>query len=457
METVTLGVGVIAAAIVLLIPLRYGLLVYLITLLYYPSYLRFILFGCTISVGRFVAAALLIRCLLDGKLRHEFKWTKLDTLIVIADAVYVLALSFAPTVSFLDSIKYRSGSMLDTTFAYFSARFIINNRAVLVNFVKAAAVILVIMAFLGVFEAVTTISPYKGLMAYRFYADRALGASKFADQEVIVGHGLESRFGLFRAQGPQPHPIIFGASFVVFLPLVWKLFYHTRWRRLRAPVCGAIVVGGASSLSSTPFSGLVVALAGLPFERFKQWTKPLLVLGLLLCIYMEFYSDKRPFYYILFAKMSVLGGAGFDRGRLVDAAIKHLPEYWLTGYGFNDPGWGLEVGGTDYTDVCVNYVYLAVMYGIFGLLAYLAIVFNLLFSLWRKYKRSVEILDRNICWALIVSIAVILAIDLGVAPFGALPSLNSIIFGIGGSVISLGFNGRNAADIPRTLLIAKHI
>ena len=456
METVTLGVGVIAATIVLLIPLRYGLLVYLITLLYYPSYLRFIVFGCTISVGRLVIAALLIRCLLDGKLRQEFKWTKLDTLIVIADAVYMLVLSFA-VGDIVAVIKMRSGSMLDTTFAYFSARFIINNRAVLVNFVKAAAVILVVMAFLGVFEAVTTVSPYKGLMAHYFYAERALGASKFANQEVIVGHGLESRFGFFRAQGPQPHPIIFGASFVVFLPLVWKLLYNKKWLSLRIPIFGAITVGGVSSLSSTPFTGLIVAIGGLVFERFARWTKPLLVLGLLLCIFVEFYSEKRHFYYILFAKMSVLGGAGFDRGRLVDAAIKHLPEYWLTGYGYSDPSWGLEVGGTDYTDVCVNYVYLAVMYGIFGLLAYLTIIFNLLSSLWRRYRKSVETIDRNIYWAVIVSIAVILAIDLGVAPFGALPSLNSIIFGIGGSVISLGFNGRYTAEVPRTVLIANHI
>jgi hypothetical protein len=225
---------------------------------------------------------------------------------------------------------------------------------------------------------------------------------------------------------------------------------------LRIPIFGAITLGGISSLSSTPFAGLVIAIGGLVFERFKRWTKPLLVFGLLLCIFVEFYSEKHHFYYILFAKMSVLGGAGFDRGRLVDAAIEHLPEYWLTGYGFNDPGWGSEVGGTDYTDVCINYVYLAVTYGVFGLLAYLAIVSNLIFSLVRQYRRSIEILDRNICWALIVSIAVILAVDLGVAPFGALPSLNSIIFGIGGSVISLGFNGRYAVEIPRNLLITNH-
>jgi hypothetical protein len=457
MEGITLCVGLVTAALVLLIPLRYGLIVYLATLLCYPSYLRIIAFGCTVSAGRIVIAALLIRCLLDEKLRRRFQWTKLDTLIIVADVVYVLALSFAPAVSFLDSIKYRSGLMLDTTFAYFSARLIINNRAVLVNFVKAAAVILVVMAFLGVFEAVTTVSPYKGLMAHRFYAERSLGASKLSSQEVAMGHGQEERYGFFRAQGSHDHPIIFGASFAIFLPLVWKLLYHTRWIRLRAPVCGAIVVGGASSMSSTPFSGLLVALIGLIFERFEQWGKRLLIIAVLSCIFLEFYTNRPHFYYVLLSRLSIDAGTGYDRGRLIDAALKHLPEYWLTGYGFNDPGWGPEVGGTDYTDVCVNYVYLAVMYGVFGLLAYLAIVFDLLFSLWRKYRRSVEILDRNICWALIISIAVILTIDLGVAPFGALPSLNSIIFGIGGSVISLGFNSRYAAEVPRTLLIANHI
>ena len=457
MEGITLCVGLIAAALVLLMPPRWGILVYLVILLCYPDYLRIVIAGLTISTGRIVVMALLIRGLLETKLIRNFQWTKLDILIVIADTVYVLALSCAPAGSFLDSIKYRSGSMLDTTFAYFSARLIINNRAVLVNFVKAAAIILVFMAFLGAFEAATTISPYKGLMAHRFYAERALGAGKLSSQEVAMGHGHEERYGFFRAQGPHSHPIIFGASFAIFLPLVWKLFYGKWWKSLRIPIFGAITLGGISSLSSTPFSGLVAAPIGLIFERFERWGKRLFVLFILLCIFLEFYTDRPHFYYVVLGRLSINSATGYDRGRLIDAAIEHLPEYWLTGYGSRDPGWGLEVSGTDYTDVCVNYVYLAVMYGIFGLLAYLAIIFNLLFSLWRKYRRSVEIFDRNICWALIVSIAVILVVNLGVAPFGALPSLNSIILGIGGSVISLGFNGRYAAEVPRTLLIANHI
>jgi hypothetical protein len=292
-------------------------------------------------------------------------------------------------------------------------------------------------------------------MRYHFYADKAFGSSKFAVQEVLVGHGLEERFGFFRAQGPHSHPIIFGASFAVFLPLVWKLLYDLRWKCWRALLFGAITLGGVSSLSSTPFGGLVVAVGGLVFERFKQWAKPLLLLGILFCIFVEFYSEKRHFYYIFFAKMSSIGGAGYDRGRLVDAAIKHLPEYWLTGYGFNDPGWGPEVGGEDYTDVCINYIYLIVMYGIFGLLAYLVIVCNLLSSLWRKYKESVDTIDRNLYWGLIVSIAVILTVDLGVAPFGTLPSLYSIIFGISGSVISPAFKSQYAIGNARGLLTAR--
>lgn len=454
MENVTLCIGVIAAALVFFLRLRYGLLIYLITLLCYPSYLRIIVFGCTVSAGRLIIAALLMRCLLDEQLRRGFRWTKLDTLIIIADVVHLVAMSCAAGEFFIDVIKYLSGGMMDTTFAYFSMRLIINNRAVLVETVKVTAVILVVMAFLGVFEAVTTISPYKGLLKYRFNAETSLGANKFANQETTTGHGLETRFDYHRAQGPHPHPILFGASFAVLLPLVWKLFYQMRLRSIRIPVCGAILVGGVSSMSSTPFGGLLVAVAGLIFERWRRWGKHLFVLFVLSCIFVEFYSSKHHFYYVLMGKLSFLGGAGLDRARLIDAAIKHLPEYWLTGYGFNDPGWGPEVTFTDYTDVCVQYVYLVVAYGIFGLLAYLAIVSNLLSSLWRKYKKSVDTIDRNLCWGLIVSIVVILVIDTGVAPFGALPSIYSIIFGIGGSVLSPAFKSQNGIEDASNLLQA---
>jgi hypothetical protein len=388
-------------------------------------------------------AALLIRCLLDEQLRRKFRWTKLDTLVIVADAVYMLALSYALGDACVDGIKGQSGAMMDTTFAYFSARLIINNRAVLVNVAKIVSIVLVIMAFLGAIESATKVSPYIGLLKYSFNADNPIFANKF---ESRLAQGQDERFGFFRAQGAHPHPIIFGASFAVLLPLVWKLFYHTWWKRLRIPVCGAIVVGGASSVSSTPFTGLFTALAGLAFERFERWAKYFVVLVVLLCVFVEFYSEEHHFYYVFLARSSPLGGDAFYRGNLIDAALKHLPEYWLAGYGNRDPGWGLEIYGDEYTDLVVHFVFLMVMYGVFGLLAYLAIVFKLLFSLVRKYRRSIEIIDRDICWALIVSVLVTLTLDIGVTPFGVLPSLYSIIFGIGGSVISPYFNRRCAIE-----------
>lgn len=451
MEEITLCVGLGVAALILLLPPRYGILVYLVALLCYPEYLRIIVFGCTVSTGRLVVTVLLVRCLLDEQLRRGFRWTKLDTLIIAADAVYMFVLSCGAADTFA-SIKYQSGVMIDTTFAYFSARLIINNRAVLIQVVKVAAVILVVMAFLGDFEAVTTESPYKGLLKYRFHAGLAPGDYKFAKQEVLVGHGHEERLGFFRAQGPHAHPIIFGASFVLLLPLVWKLFYHTPWKSLRVPVCGAIVVGGASSVSSTPFTGLLAALAGLAFERFERWGKQLFVLFILSCFFLEFYTERPHFYYVFLSRLSIDRSTGYARGRLIDAALKHLPEYWLTGYG-GEPGWGREVSDTYYTDVTIHYIALAVMYGVFGLLAYLAIVFKLLFSLWQKYRRSVETIDRNICWALIVSIAVTLVLDLGVTPFGVLLALYSIIFGIGGSVTSPDFKRHYAMRDADELLV----
>jgi hypothetical protein len=462
MEGITLCVGLVAAALVLLLTPRNGLLIYLVTLLCYPSYLRIIVSGCDISTGRLVITALLIRCLLDKQLRQSFRWITLDTLIIIADAVYMLVLCCALGESFVDGIKLRSGTMIDTTFAYFAVRFIINNRNILANVITQVNIILIIMAFLGVFETITTISPYKGLMKYKTikyggYDDRSLMFSIFADQDIIVGHGGEGRFGFFRAQGPHEHPIIFGASFAVLLPLCWKLFYHTRWRPLRIPVCGAIFIGGVSSMSSTPFTGLFAVLAGLAFERLERWVKHFIVLAVLMCCFVEFYSAKSHFYYILIGKMAFLGGDAFYRANLIDAAVKHLPEYWLAGYGFRDPGWGPEIYGTQYTDVCVNAVYLVVMYGVFGLLAYLAIIYNLLSSLWRRYRKSAEKIDRDICWALIASVLVTLTLDIGVTPFGVLPSLYSIIFGISGSVISPYFNKQYAAIAAHNMLVANRI
>jgi hypothetical protein len=455
MEEITLCVGLAAVALVLLVPPRWGILVFLVVLLCYPDYLRLIVFGCTVSAGRLVAMALLMRCLLDEQLRRGFRWTKLDTLVIAADAVYMLTLSCALGGSFA-AFKYRSGVMVDTTFAYFSVRLIINNRTVIIRVVKVLSVVLVIMALLGAVEAVTTVSPYKGLLQYRFHAGLGPSDYKLAKQEVVMGHGHEERFGFFRAQGPHSHPIIFGASFALLVPLIWKLLYHTPWKILRAPVCGAIVVGGASSVSSTPFTGLFTALAGLAFERLERWGKQLFVLFILSCFFLEFYTDRPHFYYVFLSRLSIEAGTGYDRGRLIDAAIKHLPEYWLTGYG-GEPGWGREVSDTDFTDVTIHYVALAVMYGVFGLLAYLAIVFKLLFSLWQKYRRSVETFDRDICWALIVSIAVTLTLDLGVASFGVLPSLYSIILGIGGSVTLPDFNRQYVLADAHDLLAASAI
>jgi hypothetical protein len=209
-------------------------------------------------------------------------------------------------------------------------------------------------------------------------------------------------------------------------------------------------------LSSTPFTGILAALAGLVFERLERWGKHFVVLAVLLCCFVEYYSEKAHFYNVFLGRLSILGGDAFFRGNLINAALKHLPEYWLAGYGLRDPGWGPEVGFVDYTDLCVHYVFLAAMYGVFGLLAYLAIVFNLLFSLLRKYRRSVEINDRDICWALIVCILVTLTLDVGVTPFGVLPSLYSIIFGIGGSVISPYFNRQYAIRNAHDLLAASY-
>jgi hypothetical protein len=434
MESLTLTFAVIAVILVILMPLRWGFLVYLATILYYPDYLRIIVGGFTLSAGRIVVVVLLMRCLLDRKLRYCFRWSRLDTLVIIADLIYVIFLSISANTTSA-AIKFRCGAMMDTTFAYFATRFIINNVQQVTFLVKGVVVLLIPLALLGAHEASTATSPYDGLLEHRFYAEKWTGAKKFEYNEK--GHGGEARSGFFRAQGPHCHTIIFGLSFVVFLPLVWKTLCNSKWCRFRSMACAALAVGALSSMSSGPLIGLIFVGAGLAIEPIKKYIKLLFILFIVMCIYLEFWTDRPHFYHVFASHLAFDEGTAYARTRLLDVAIERLPEYWLTGYGGNDPGWGPYVTGMDYTDVCVHYIALAVMYGLVGLLAYLAVILTAGVRLWRCHGQSNAPCYRDIVWGLLVSLMAILGGHLSISAFGALDPLYSIVFGLIGSVTCL--------------------
>ncbi|GAG42895.1 unnamed protein product, partial [marine sediment metagenome] len=188
---------------------------------------------------------------------------------------------------------------------------------------------------------------------------------------------IEPRTGFNRAIGPFGHPIMFGACFAMFLPLVYSLRHEKNWRNLAYILSGAAIIGALSSMSGGPFSMMMVAVFCLALEKCKHWVKPLLIFFVISCIGTEIISN-RPFYHVVLSRLNPIGGAWWHRARLIDLAIENIDEWWLAGYGGQDPGWG-QFLGSSHTDVTNQFVLHGVQYGMLGVVA-LCVVLASVFS-----------------------------------------------------------------------------
>ncbi|MBN1123708.1 MAG: hypothetical protein JXA82_01775 [Sedimentisphaerales bacterium] len=445
MELVTILVAVVCVLFVLCLPLWISPLIYIIVLFYYPDYLRFIVAGLTFPVSRVVILAVLLKFFLTKQKFIVFKWRFIDTIFVIGEIVFLISLTFTHR-SFEEALKYRLGFVLDTTIPYFAFRNIYVQKNLFLHSLKWIGIILLPAALLGIYETTQNHSPYDGLLKYRFYSDRALAAKHFEDR--VKGHGGEERFGLYRAQGPHGHPLVYGLSLTVFLPFLWRLRKFLYKKRGYAILFFCVILlGSMSSLSSGTLIGIIIVIAGLLVESLKKWFKAVLILLISAMVFLQFYSN-RPFYHVFGEWLALDPWTAYARARLIDIAIERIGEYWLFGYGLVDPGWGREITGLDYTDVCVYYIYMAITYGVFAMGLYLWSMGLILYKLYKTSKLS-DKLRSGIAWACFVSVLAILMAHFSVTPFGALIKVHFVVYALSVGIIYAEKNGKESPPITR--------
>ena len=218
MESVTLTVAAIFSALVFFAPPAYALVAYITCLLWYPSYLALSVGTVDIFVSRIVVLILLLRCLSDSRIQKNFKWSRLDHIVLLSMIVYVGTYCLAVQIS--TAIENRGGFLLDTWFAYMVVRYIVVDRATLVTVIKGTALAMGPLAILGVIESVTYWQPFAPLIRF----------CPWITPFLLEQSAQELRFGYARAVGPFSHSILFGCSFAIFLPLVFYLRGEKGWR-----------------------------------------------------------------------------------------------------------------------------------------------------------------------------------------------------------------------------------
>lgn len=423
MQAVTLTLAaIISCAVLLLRPAR-AFSVYIITLFFYPVYLVVLLGPLDISLARIVVTVLLLRCLLNIRLRAKFKWCRLDSWVTFGAIASLCIALIAWKLPMAKSFENESGHLMDTYFAYLAARLCLTDYKAVVTSVKWIAIAMIPLAMLGVIESYTGWGPYYKLVTY-------------CPWQQVTEPTLNVRSGFYRAVGPFSHPILFGAAFVMFLPMVcWLRHQGGRWRTGSYVIAGILAIGALSSMSSGPVMMLIFTSCFLLLERFKHYIKPIIILVIISLVLVEMASN-RTIYHVLASYADPIGGSGWHRAKLMDIAIERFGEWWLLGYGQQDPEWGAAFGMT-WTDITNHYLIAGVKYGMLGVITLCGTLAVSISMLIRLHKSATLPLLRSWYWAT-GSIIVTLIISFNAFTlFGQTTTLFYCILGFVGSTSNM--------------------
>lgn len=264
----------------------------------------------------------------------------MDWLIIVFCCWALLSSMFHKDPS--GALKFSLGLVYNVGGIYFLVRSLSRSIDEILRLCVMTAVLLVPVAVEMAFEKAT---------AYNLF-------SVFAGAPVHP----EIRNGSVRAQGPFTHSILAGTVGAVSFPLIlgiWKSNHKTAVIGMLA--CLMIVF---SSSSSGPIMSLLVSGSALFMWKWRHKMRLFRWLGLFAYVVLDLVM-KAPVYYII-GRIDLTGGStGWHRARLIESAIEHIGEWWLSGTDYTRH-W-MPTGASwspDHTDITNHYLYMGVIGGL---------------------------------------------------------------------------------------------
>lgn len=359
MEPITLLIaGCGSLAVCLSKPIR-GLIIYFAVLCLYPQYLTLKLGELDFNTSRIVIIVLLARILLKTDLVRRFRWTWLDTFVVLTFVGQCLALS--STTAFITFAERQSGVLVNMVLPYFAVRLVVTSREELLTFVKGLVTLALPLVAVGTLQCVSGYNVYSFMRTYDAWESSA--------QPFFM------RRGFYRADGPFGNSIPFGLFFAGLVPICLISLSQRIWTPATTiGLCGLLMVGLLSSMSSGPVFSIAVSVAVLSFYPFRKF-KPLLV-GVLLAtaLFLELYSDRH--FYEVPSRLTYSSANAYDRIRGYEEAFGGgMTGHWLTGYGY--VGLGPRSDNTDFhwesKALLSIYVSHLARFGLLGLVPFLIV------------------------------------------------------------------------------------
>jgi hypothetical protein len=362
MNPVVLAAAVLAALALLVLPRKYAILPSLIVVFLTPAGQQLLFDGFHFFVPRIIAVAGLLR-LVRMKVSSR---TRLfgDGLKTIDKLFFAYAMLHAATFIFLfkdmGAVTYQLGLLLDAC-VYLVCRCFIRDREDVLRIVKTMALVAVVLGTCMGYEYLSRVNVFSYINSFS-----------------IVPW---LRDGRVRAQGTFSNSITAGTFGATLFPLFFWL-----WKGGKAKVFGILGLVAASAIAVTAMAstGIMAFGAGIfalflwpirKYMRALRWGVVLTVLALAMVM-------RAPVWFII-ARVDFVGGHGWDRAALIDAAVRHFSDWWLLGTKTNAE-WG-----ADTWDACNQFVYEATSGGLATLVIFVAML-SWAFRVVGRARRQVE-------------------------------------------------------------------
>ncbi|MCK4913153.1 MAG: hypothetical protein KAI59_05150 [Planctomycetes bacterium] len=420
MEAVTLLLAATGCLLVLLLRPVYGLAVYVILSMWYPYCVGTVSVGTIdFSVGRIVIIALFVKIFLSTDLARKFKVVWLDRLVVILFVAEVLA-GFTTTEP-MRLLEYRSGDFFDMALPYFVVRLIIRKREHFITFLKIIAWSVALLAVFGIYESLSGRNLLK--------LGRSLGVPA-----IRLNY-------FYRAQTTFRVCIYYGIFSAMVGVLSIGLLKNLRKNKFVYRILiGLIFLGAFSSMSSGAQLTMVGGLAFIGFYRYRRNWRGAIIGIVLMCGLVEIISNRH--FYSVIGRFTFSSSTAWYRARLFEVAFFEggMSGHWLTGHGFEEPGWGLKIDTRDWTDIANHYLLQLCRYGLVGFIPFCAVIIAAIKKLFEGFWRMESDEDRWLIWCVAGGMMGVLLAFHTVSLFGQPMIMLFIIFGFCGVMQSILVN-----------------
>lgn len=387
MESVTLTVALVAATLVFFLRPVHGLIVCIVALAWYPSYLSVPVGTIDFTVYRIVILAIFANLVLRKDFPGRFKFVWLDKLVVLYFAAQVVA-GLTTAHSLRAFLENRAGAVFDMVLPYFVVRTIVTDKQKYLTMLKAILVIASPLAIVGFYQCVTLHNPVGFLRSYYAWAAR---------DWVPV-----SRFGLMRADVVFTHPIMYGLFFAIFGPICAGILGHAKGDKTLLYVgLGLMCLGLFSCLSSGPALAALFAIAFIAFYRMRRHWKTATITAILMCGFIEVTSNRH--FYDVIDRFTLNSATAWYRSRLIEVALYEggMSGHWVTGFGYDvDPGWSASIDMRDRTDMVNHYLFVLARFGLVGFVPFVAMGVAAVKRLIYAYRGSFLDADKWLIWCL---------------------------------------------------------